>query len=125
VPVIGQVAPSLQLSAEIGVTGYTAYARHRKVEISDAIGMTTPEVTTFSADEFPASVLSTSILVTRASGTANLTRYVRVSHSSNGRDFGPVSNVLAVTFADSGGSGGSPGNFDPLPPKDIEIENLS
>ncbi|MEO8648772.1 MAG: hypothetical protein ABI539_06365 [Acidobacteriota bacterium] len=78
----------------------------------------------FRGGAAPSSVLPTSFLARRASGTSNLTRYVRVSHSSNGRDFGSVSNVLAVTFADSGGSGGSPRDFDPRPPKEIEIENV-
>jgi hypothetical protein len=47
--------------------------------------------------------------VTKTGEAGAVTKYIRVAHSSNGTVFGTASNLLAVTFANSGGSGGTGG----------------
>jgi hypothetical protein len=51
--------------------------------------------------------------VTKTGVAGTVTKYIRVSHSSNGTTFGTASNILTVIFANSGGSGGSGGDGGP------------
>lgn len=120
-PVIGQVMAAEQLLIRIGVRSFTKDSQYRKIEVSANAGMSGAENTVVTANDFAHSVLPTDFLLTRASGILNVTKYVRVSHSSNGRDYTAASNVLAVTFADSSGSGGSPGSFSPDQDFSIEV----
>ncbi|HEY0545323.1 MAG TPA: hypothetical protein VGC91_08115 [Pyrinomonadaceae bacterium] len=114
-PVIGQATNAQNLLVEVGVDGFTRFARFRKVEIADNAGMTTNLRTTiYDSADFVNKELPRFINVTRASGSSALTQYVRVSHSSGGA-YGAPSDVLAITFADAGGAGGSSGGFDPVP----------
>ncbi|CAN5509476.1 hypothetical protein BH10ACI2_BH10ACI2_04420 [soil metagenome] len=120
-PAFGQAANAGVLAVSVGVSDYTDNARYRKVEYSDYADMHSSTESVIVADDFPFSVLPTAVVLTRPTDTGNVTKYVRVSHSSNGRDFGTPSSILPVVFATGSGTGGSTGSYDPDPPPDIPV----
>jgi hypothetical protein len=120
-PVIGQIGAAENLLAVVGVNNFTRFARLRKVETAGDVDFTTDVQTEiYDGADFVAKELPRYINVNRPSGAGTLTKFVRVSHSS-GAAYGPTSNVLEVTFANSGGAGGSTGSFDPIPRLDYEL----
>jgi len=129
-PVIGQSENASTLTIEtvthsrivIGIDGFTRYARFRKVEVASNAAMTADlETMIYDSAGFASKELPRFVNLTRESEATPKTRYVRVSHSS-GLEYGPPSPVLEVTFASSAGTGGSAGNFDPIPRGDFELE---
>jgi hypothetical protein len=140
-PVIAQSSDATTDAVEIGITGHTRFARHRRVTICEDAGMTIPVRTiVLDSDDYAARELPRYLTLTReasgeitaedgetlttedgealvieeAGGALGLTVYVTVAHSS-GVAWTPESNVLEITFADGGGAGGSTGDFDPTP----------
>ncbi len=120
-PAVGLTLPAADTSAAVGIGAYTGEAKFRRIEISDNADMSSATEEIIAASEFPYSVLPTSVVLTRPTDTGNITKYIRVSHSSNGRDFGPTSDILPVTFATGGGTGGSGGGFDPDPFREVPV----
>jgi hypothetical protein len=123
-PTIGQVGGAQTNVVVVGVDGFTRYARFRKVEVADDEAMTTNlQTTVYESADFVNRELPRSIDVTRTGGTSARTVYVRISHSSHAEAsvYGPASDVLSVTFANSGGTGGSTGSFDPIPRGEFEL----
>lgn len=108
-PTIWQYAAATNTSVTIGINNYTNEARYRKVEVSPNADMTAAAA---QVSEASAAALPATLTITKASEAATSVRYIRVSHSSNGTTFGAPSGVLAVTFADSGGTGGTVGGGD-------------
>lgn len=120
-PVIGQVGGAATNLVVIGVDGYTRFARLRKVEVADDEAMETGlQTTIYDSASFVSKELPRYVDITRTAGSAALTKYVRVSHSS-GAAYGQASNVLMITFANAGGSGGTSGAFDPVPRGELEL----
>lgn len=139
-PEIGQNAPATTDAVEIGITGFTRFARHRRITVSENADMSDPLVTlVLDSDEYAARELPRYFVLTREAGALTteggglltteggellaaeddaaalpLTAYVTVSHSS-GVAWTPESNILEITFAAGDGSGGSAGDFDPTP----------
>lgn len=121
-PAIGQIGASAFQLVTIGIDNFTRFARFRKVEVAGDVGFTTKvEETIYDSVTFANKELPRFFDVTRdASLSSALTRYVRVSHSSGGA-YGPTSDPLLITFANSGGTGGSSGSFDPIPRGGFDI----
>lgn len=141
-PVIGQNAPATAAQVEIGITGFTRFARLRRVTISANADMSSPlEVLLFDSQNYidhelpryftlnrDASGVSNltlesgSTITTEAGGTLTteagtvlpLTVYLTVAHSG-GAVWTAESNILLVTFAATDGTGGTGGDFDPTP----------
>jgi len=121
-PVIGQLTAATNTEVTIWVNNFTTRAHFRKVEVSPNSDMSSPDlVETFAAADFPQSLIPSSQLVTKTGVSGTVTKYIRVSHSSNGTDFGTASNILTVVFADSGGSGGSGGDGGPCFTGDVPL----
>jgi hypothetical protein len=144
-PVIGQNAPAAVGEVEIGITGFTRFARYRRLTVSASADMTSPllvlvlDSQTYAERELPRYLTlqrEAGLLTTEAGGqltteagdrltaedeSAALPRtvYVTVAHSS-GVSWTPESNVLEVTFAGAGVPG-STGDFDPTP---RDLKNL-
>jgi hypothetical protein len=139
-PVIGQNSPSTADTVEIGITGFTRFARFRRATISANADMSAPlavlsfDSANYAAHELPRyltlsrqiGVLTTeggseleteggsTVTVEDDAATLPLTIYITVAHSG-GSAWTPESNVLEVTFAGADGAGGSDGDFDPIP----------
>lgn len=119
-------APALNLrtdaehtTAEVGIK-VSRHTRLLRVEVSEHADMSSAEVTdTTVGDKLPDVIP----LSRTAPSAGTLTLYVRASVSAGG-EFSPASDILAVTFADIGGSGGSmgTGGFGPLTHVEIEHE---
>lgn len=113
-PAIGQLTAATNTQVTIWVNNFTTKTRFRKVEVSPNSDMSSPDlVEEFSAADFPQSLMPATQLVTKTGVSGTVTKYIRVSHSSNGTNWGTASNILTVTFADSGGSGGTGGDGGP------------
>lgn len=118
-PELTQATNATNTEVQIGVFGFSRYARKRKVEVSNNSDMSDAEETIYDSADYKARRLPDYIIVTREADTDALTQYVRVSHSSGG-DYGPASEILEITFADEAGAGGSgggdftPGGRDPI-----------
>ncbi len=137
-PVIGQNAPATVDTVEIGITGFTRFARQRRVTISANANMSAPLVVlTFDLPAYSDREIPRYFILERTPASAELeiaaeptggaltveggatalpaTVYLTVAHSA-GVAWTPESNILLVTFAAAGGTGGSPGTgFDPKP----------
>jgi hypothetical protein len=148
-PMIGQNAPATTEEVEIGITGFTRFARGRRVTVSANADMSGPlavllfDSADYVARELPrylrlqreAGVLTTeagSELLTEdgsqlsaETGEAALPRtvYVTVAHNG-GAAWTPESNILEVTFAAGDGTGGSAGDFDPTPRDSKNLDAL-
>jgi hypothetical protein len=126
-PLIGQVGDATTDFVTVGVSGYSNFARQRRVKIATALDgsghLVTPTLTTFdSTPNSPPPYLDFE------RGTGPQTIYVAVAHSSgNGTVWTPDSNILTLAFASSDGTGGgggtgsgeptggTSGDFNPLP----------
>jgi hypothetical protein len=112
-PTVTQASAATNDTITLVVTGYSPYAVRRKVRVADNSGMTTnltEEITTADANGLPSAV----VLNRTDGGTGTKTIYVRVSHSSSHAGaFGAESPAQGVTFANSGGTGGTTGDGDP------------
>ncbi len=120
-PEIGQMLDASNIEIRIGVKNYSADSKYRKIEISAASDMTDAAEQLFEASEFNNTLLTESFILSNDGKYAGDTFYVRVSHSSNGRDYGLLSNILEVRFADGPGSPGTTGSFDPSPEAVVEV----
>ena len=99
-PVIWQETDATNTSVSIGVSGFSANARFRKIESSANADMSNAAEQIIEAAPLP-----NPQLLTKPSEAGAVTRYFRFSHSSNGEDYSQGSNILSVTFANSGGTG--------------------
>jgi hypothetical protein len=139
-PLIGQNAPATADEVEIGITGFTRFARFRRVTISANADMSDPlAVLLYDSANYAARELPRYLTLTRRIGVLTteggselqtedgsqlvieddatilpLTVYVTVAHSG-GAAWTPESNILEATFAAVDGTGGSTGDFDPIP----------
>lgn len=108
-PTLWQFAAATNTYVDLAAENFNAAnAKYRKVEVSAASDMSSPTVTV--VNEVP---MEPVFRVTKVSEAPAVTKYIRVSFSSNNVLYGNVSNILAVTFADNTGSGGSGGGSDP------------
>lgn len=107
-PTIWQYAPATNTAVQISSNGYTAQAAYRKVQISASSDMSSPTETIIT--QFPMQQIFTA---TKAPSSGAQTKYIRIAHSSNNVTYSPWSNILSVTFANSGGTGGTGGGIDP------------
>lgn len=95
-------------SANVTVSNFTFRALHRRISVSPNSDMSGATTTFQSAVDFGGNLPNT-IDITKAASAGSEHRYVTVEHSSNDSEWGAVSNVLDLIFADSGGSGGGGG----------------
>lgn len=117
-----QTAPTTYLisavNAEIvvGVLNYSVHAVYRQIEVSTDADFSVPANITITIENTlntPGYVLRDRFSITRSTNLENAeTRYVRVSHSSNGNTYGATSTIRTVIFPDDEGNGGS----TPAPP---------
>lgn len=110
-PTVLQAGEATQFSVAIEIRNYPANAAARRVRIADNVGMTTNLRVRY--DQAP---LANSAVLPRDSGTTNYTIYIQISHSATPGTAGPwsaESTVLALTFTDNTGAGGSTGDGDP------------
>lgn len=131
-PVIGQQGDATTDFVTVGVSGFSSFARLRRVKIATALDgaghLVAPTETIFdSTPDAPPPYID----LTRGAGPQTI--YVAVAHSSGGGRWTPDSNVLTVTFAAAEGTGGggepgsgeptggTPGDFDPVPRHQIEL----
>lgn len=132
-PVIGQHSDATTEDATVGVSGYSPFARQRRVKIATALDgsghLVAPTVTVFdSTPNAPPPWID----FTRGSGPQTI--YVAVAHSSgDGTHWTPDSNILTLTFASAEGTGGgggtgsgeptggTTGDFDPQPRHRIDL----
>jgi hypothetical protein len=148
-PTIGQNKPATADEVEIGITGFTRFARYRRVTISANADMSDPlMVLTYNSSDFAAHELPRHFILSRTVGVLTteagselqtedgatllieddaavlpLTVYVTVAHSG-GTAWTPDSDILEVTFAAADGTGGSDGNFDPLPRQKESLDQI-
>lgn len=139
-PVIGQNKPATAGEVEIGITGFTRFARFRRVSIWADAEMSVPlliltyDSANYSARELPRYLtLSRRVGVLTTQGESELlledgsklvveddaaslpqTIYITVAHSG-GATWTPESEILEATFAGVDGTPGSGGDFDPTP----------
>jgi hypothetical protein len=142
-PVIGQNSPATTDTVEIGITGFTRFARYRRVTISANADMSSPlAILLFNSDDYASHELPRYFIlqrnvdtpITTEGGTPITTEdnstlevevlplavYLTVAHSG-GTAWTPESNILAVTFTSETGIGGSTGDFDPTPRDEYTI----
>ncbi|HEX3560358.1 MAG TPA: hypothetical protein VHU19_14215, partial [Pyrinomonadaceae bacterium] len=140
-PLIGLTADVTVDTAQIGITGFTRFARYRRLRVwADAGKATMLREVMLDSNDYAAHELPRDFLLSR---TANVLRnedgtpllnedgtpllaednsgalpqmiYVTVAHSG-GVSWTPESNVLLITFASGDGTTpGSTGTFDPKP----------
>jgi hypothetical protein len=146
---IGQNAPATPGSVEIGITGFTIFARQRRVTVSTNADMSGPNlVVLFDSDDYASRELPRYFTLSREAGLLTTeggsellaedgsqlsaedslaalprTVYVTVAHSG-GAVWTPESNILEVTFAAGDGTGGSAGEFDPTPRDLINLDTF-
>lgn len=140
-PLIGQNKPATADELEIGITGFTRFARYRRVTIwanadmsGDPLAVYLYDSAAYAARELPRYLtLSRTVgVLTTEEGSELLTEdgskltteddattlpqtiYVTVAHSG-GAAWTPESNILEATFAAVDGTGGTGGDFDPIP----------
>jgi hypothetical protein len=128
-------------TAQIGIAGFTRFARLRRLRVWADAGMTTKlREYLLDSDSYASHYLPLYFILTREAGALTTesgdaltteagsdlgaetegsslpdTVYVTVAHSG-GNGWTPESNVLQITFAAGDGStAGSPGSFDPTP----------
>lgn len=110
--VIYQFSAATNTSVQIGINNFSTSARFRKVEISNNADMSGAATLPIIQSVYQ---LPNVELVTKTGEAAAVTKYFRMSHSSNGVTYGDASNILGITFANSGGTGGDPPEIDPNP----------
>ncbi len=108
-PSIWQYSAATNTTVRIGVGNYTDAAKFRKIETATNSAMTGAVSYIEEAAIYPNNLLRNFTDIMKASESAPVTQYYRVSHSSNNSEFSPVSDVLPITFAGTGGTGGSGG----------------
>ena len=105
------IISALNAAITIGVQNYSVAAVYRKIEVSTDADFSVPaniEITLENTVNTPGFILRDRFTITRSTNLSiNETRYVRVSHSSNGVTYGATSAVKTVVFADDNGNGGS------------------
>lgn len=115
---IEQNAPTLYIVSAVnaaivvGVQNYSVAAVYRKIEVSTDAAFNVPANIAVTIQNtingLPGFILPDRFSVTRSTNLANAeTRYVRVSHSSNGITYGAVSAIKTIIFPNSSGTGGS------------------
>jgi hypothetical protein len=109
-PSIGQLSDATNTQVTIWVNNFTEKAKYRKIEVSTSAMMTSPTVVIQEASEFAQNLLPSEVLISKPVSVGTETKYIRVSHSSNGDAYGTASNVLSITFADNTDSGGDSGD---------------
>ncbi len=120
-PVIGQLFDALNTEVRIGVKNFPMDAAFRRIEISANADLSDAAENIEAAANYNNTLLPEDFLVTNDGKHAGSTYYLRVSHSSNGCDYGAVSNILEIRFAEDGIPGTS-GGFDPSPVLNVEID---
>lgn len=140
-PVIGLNKPATAEALEIGITGFTRFARFRRVRVWADAGRSTLlaeylyDSADFGSHELPryftlsrhvgvlttepggselAAQDGTSLVLEGDATTLPQTVYLTVAHSG-GAAWTPESNTLEATFAGVDGTPGSDGDFDPIP----------
>lgn len=139
-PAVGINKPATAEALELGITGFTRFARFRRVRVYADAGLSTLlneflfDSANYAARELPRYMtLSRHVGVLTTQGGSELlaeddskltteddaailpaTIYITVEHSG-GAAWTPASNILEATFAAVDGSGGSDGDFDPTP----------
>lgn len=111
-PTLTQLVAATNTQVTLGIANYLLAARYRKIEVADNSGFTGADIIVQDALNL-GGVLPTEYLYTKAGESSAVARYFRVSHSTNGMGYSPVSATLTVTFASSGGNGGSSGATPP------------
>lgn len=111
IPFIYQASEPNNASVTVAVERYTDAAKFRKIHVSLTSDFDSAQESVQIAEHEPGQILNPRIVITRNTNLTDAeTKYVRVAHSSNGETYGEWSNPISVTFANSGGSGGtSPG----------------
>ena len=114
-PTIGQLTAATNTEVTIWVNDFTEKAKYRKIEVSPNSDMSSPDLVEYQmASDFGVNnLLPNSVLITKTGEASAVTKYIRVSHSSNNQTYGTPSNILTVIFANSGGTGGSGGGDAP------------
>ncbi|HWQ34343.1 MAG TPA: hypothetical protein VNQ79_15955 [Blastocatellia bacterium] len=122
-PSVVQIGASTQGAIKLSVTGFTQYARARRVRIADDAAMTVN--VRVDVIEYGVGLVPTVYQLQRqtSAGQSAQTVYVRISHSSAGVNgpWSPESPAEAFTFADSTGSGGTTGDGSDVPRDSYEI----
>ncbi|HMY72136.1 MAG TPA: hypothetical protein PLQ88_09895, partial [Blastocatellia bacterium] len=132
-PVIGQMGASTYLKAIIGVSYFPRHMRTRRIRVASDAAFTNIIAEWYQdVDRTEAETprLSEQFSIQRLSPTlGTATYYLKVSHASfstsiateatyqgklEGLRWGPESDMLTVTLADSNGAGGSSGAFNPF-----------
>jgi hypothetical protein len=111
IPFIYQSGISGNALLKVAVERYTDNAKFRKIHVASTNTFTDFFESIQNTINEPGATLNPIIEIPRNTNlTEPETKYVRVAHSSNGEVYGEWSNIIMVTFADDGGSGGtSPG----------------
>lgn len=132
-PVLGLINNTTNTQANIGVSFYPRHMRARRIKVASDAGFTNVIATYYedvdkSAAETPR-LPEVFRLIRAVPGSGTVTYYVKVAHSSfstalrteatqqlklEALRWGPDSDPLTVTFADSNGAGGSTGTFNPF-----------
>ena len=132
-PVIGLINNTTNTQANIGVSFYPRYMRARRIKVASDAGFTNV-IATYYEDVDKSSAETPRLpevfrLIRAVPGSGTATYYVKVAHSSfstalrteatqqlklEALRWGPDSDPLTVTFADSNGAGGSTGTFNPF-----------
>lgn len=114
--------------AKVTVTEFTNKSLHRKIAVSVNSDMSDATFTYQAAADFNGQ-LPNEIDIPKGATSGVEHRYVTVQHSSNDEIFGTASNILDITFADSGGSGGGGGDVRAIitsaawtVPSDVDID---
>lgn len=113
-----QAAPTLYIisafnaAITVGVQNYSVAAAYRKIEVSTDSDFSVPGniriIIENTVNGLPGFILRDRFTITRDTNLENAeTRYVRVSHSSNGVTYGALSTVRTIIFPDDDGNGGS------------------
>lgn len=95
--VIEKVGVATLDAVKVGIKNTPVDATHRKVEVSSSSSMTSPTTTITQLTD---TVLTFPNIetITRTYSSSPETKYVRISHSLNGRDYITASNILTIVF---------------------------
>lgn len=98
--VIEQNGPSQNALVYVKVLEYSVNAKFRKIRVSTTSDFSSDVQTTIiEADLLPNKILNAIEPITRSTGLGSAqTKYVEVSHSSQGVTYGEVSNILEIEF---------------------------
>lgn len=129
IPIITQDGAALNTTINFITSNYSEKTKFRRIQYADDSAFTTNVIESNQGTENAQGLITPNFTITRTGDlTATKSVYVRIGHSSNNINFDRWSLPVLVTFANSGGTGGSSGGTTPgsaAPPSNLALSQAS